>query len=107
MGGCENLKPPTIGDHGPIIKNEIRPLYPKELLNAGITGSVTITFMVESNGLVDQVHIIESSHPLFAQATLQAVTEWKYWPGISQGKPTRTLIRRTIHFDRNSFDELK
>jgi len=69
------------------------PQYPEEALKYRITGTVELRVVFEKGGTVRLVQVV-SGHPLFAQAALHAVRQWKYPPTMLNGQPVEvdTLV---------------
>jgi TonB family protein len=57
----------------------LQPKYPEEALKNRITGTIVLHVILEKDGTVRQVEVV-SGRPLFAQAAVDAVRQWKYRP---------------------------
>jgi len=70
-----------------------QPKYPEGALKRRIAGTVGLHVVFEKGGAVRQVEVI-SGHPLFAQAAVDAVKQWKYPPTMLNGVPVEvdTLV---------------
>jgi len=68
----------------PKLVMQIRPKYPREAKKAGIEGKVSLRCIVETNGSVGEIKVIEGSEP-FVQAAKTAVAQWKYEPIVLNG----------------------
>jgi TonB family protein len=64
----------------------LQPKYPEEALKNRITGTIVLHVILEKDGTVRQVEVV-SGRPLFAQAAVDAVRQWKYRPTILNGEP--------------------
>jgi TonB family protein len=80
------------------------PRYPEALRQAGIEGSVTVTYIVDAAGLVEpsSIRIVSSDHPAFAAAVLASVGTARFTPGRVQGRAVRVLVRQIIRFATRS-----
>jgi TonB family protein len=80
------------------------PRYPEALRQAGIEGSVTVTYIVDAAGLVEpsSIRIVSSDHPAFAAAVLASVGRAQFTPGRVQGRAVRVLVRQIIRFATRS-----
>ncbi|MGY3945095.1 energy transducer TonB [Aeromonas tecta] len=59
----------------------VEPVYPYRAQQAGIEGSVTIRFTIDSEGRVGNVEVIEAKPKRqFERAAIQAVSKWRYQP---------------------------
>ena len=74
------------------------PRYPPELQRKGVQGSVTVAFIVDSDGRVTRAKVQKSSHPGFNRAALKAVKRWKFEPGKREGKAVQFRMRVPITF---------
>lgn len=89
-------------DQRPEARVRISPIYPFELKRAGVAGTVTVGFIVDSNGDVRDPYIISSSSQAFEQATIDAVLKWKFKPGKKGGATVNTRVSQTIPFSLNA-----
>jgi TonB family protein len=55
-----------------------------------ITGSVQLKLVVNADGSVKDVHVL-GGHPLLAQAAVQAVRSWRYYPSGAESVETVRL----------------
>ena len=77
----------------------VQPFYPYRAKRLSTGGYVTISFLVDINGEVSKLIIVESNpHGIFDQSVRDTVTKWKFTPGRKDGKPVRTWLRKTIEF---------
>jgi TonB family protein len=86
----------------PIPLKQPVPVYPKKLQDAGVTGTVVVTFIVNAQGDVERVEAIESPHEGLSAAAIEAVKRWKYKPGMHDGHPVSVRLRQTLAFGINS-----
>jgi TonB family protein len=76
-----------------IPENNPKPIYPSALQRAGITGDVRVRFMVQADGSVSKVSILQSDHPDLAEATRVAVAQWRFKPwAVEGGKPAEQEV---------------
>ena len=81
----------------------IQPFYPYRAKRLSTVGYVTIRFLVDTNGDVSKLSIVESSpNGIFDQSVRDTVPKWKFRPGRKDGKPVRTWLRKTIEFTLDS-----
>ena len=77
---------------------KVPPVYPLAAARRGLEGHVIIEYTVTRTGTVKDPVVVESSHPLFNRAALDAAREFKYSPRVIRGKAVdvhgvRVLIR--------------
>lgn len=89
-GAAEMLLVP---EHNP------RPDYPTALVHKGIMGMARVGFMVHADGHVDDVTILHSDHPDFAEAAREAVSQWRFkpWP-VDLEHPAKTHVVAPFEF---------
>lgn len=56
------------------------PVYPVDMLRANKSGSATLRFMVNSDGSVTDLEVLESSHREFGRAAKRTVKRWRFKP---------------------------
>lgn len=88
-------------DQVPQARVQPAPAYPFEMRRAGISGEVTIGFIVTSSGDVVEAYIIKSSQREFEVPALQAVQKWKFRPGKKGGRAVNTKMQVPLVFNLN------
>jgi len=86
-------------DQIPSPRLQAKPVYPFEMRRAGITGQVTVGFIVDSQGNVREAYALKSSHREFEQAAVQAVAKWRFKPGKKGGRAVNTRMAVPIVFN--------
>jgi periplasmic protein TonB len=81
--------------------NRIPPSYPHEMRRAGISGSVTLEFIIERDGSVSGIEIAESTHRAFEAPAIEALRRWRFTPATRNGEPVRVIARQPIPFEPN------
>lgn len=75
------------------------PEYPQTLLKERYTGKVLVNLTIGAFGTVQSTRIIESSHPMLAEAVQHAVVKWRYQPwDVTEGRPGKVDISVPILF---------
>ncbi len=74
------------------------PAYPAELRAAGIEGSVVVSLVIDSTGVVREAKVEKSTHHDFELAALEAVTQWKFEPGRKGGRQVNTRVSQVLQF---------
>jgi TonB family protein len=85
-------------DHPPKSLSRKAPLYPSELREAGIEGSVVVSMVIDTNGRVIEARIEKSTHQGFEFAALRAVQEWQFEPGRKGGRQVNTRVSQVLAF---------
>jgi TonB family protein len=86
-------------DHMPVPRFTAQPVYPFELRQSGISGQTVVKVVVDSNGDVQNASIVKSTHRELEAATLEAVKQWKFDPGMKGGKNVNTTIQVPFVFN--------
>lgn len=75
------------------------PAYPAEARKAGIEGTVVLKTVVNENGTVEGVRLVEGN-PALAAAAITSVKQWHYRPYVRDGKaqPFQTIV--LVEFQR-------
>lgn len=83
----------------PMVTKRLKPVYPFRAKRMGITGEVDIRFLVDSNGSVSNIQIINSTPPdVFNESVRRAVSRWRFQPGQKDHRAVNTWMTTTIHF---------
>jgi TonB family protein len=59
---------------------QVAPVYPAELRKAKIEGTVTVVFLLNEEGRVEDPRVEASSRPEFEKPALDAVRRWRFGP---------------------------
>jgi protein TonB len=97
-GGEEEApKGPT---RGPGVVGGPSPIYPKDALDQGLEGRVTVSVSVGGDGSISSISIEESTgHNVLDQAAVRAVRNgWVFEPGLKDGDPAAGKATVTFEF---------
>jgi TonB family protein len=79
--------------------HQIKPVFPEQLQQAGIEGTVLLESVILRDGSLGEVRAVNKLvHPELVQAALDAVKEWRYEPTLLNGEPVEVLTNITVHF---------
>jgi protein TonB len=84
-------KPRVIYQPSPQTSSQLQKLAP---------ATVTIVFVVDQRGRVENPVVQTSSNPAFEAAAIAAVKQWKFEPGKRNGEPVRFRMRVPITFPK-------
>ncbi|SEF64199.1 energy transducer TonB [Nitrosomonas ureae] len=74
--------------------------YPPTAKRNGIKGYVVLSVLVETDGSVNQVQVLESSPSgVFDAAALQGIRAWHFEPAKYKGDTVRVWAKQKIRFD--------
>lgn len=89
-------------DQPPQAVFQVPPPYPFEAREQGVEGAVQVRMLVESDGSVAKVLIIDSRPKgLFEDTVMKSLPQWRFSPGKIEGKTVTAWVVTTIHFDLN------
>jgi protein TonB len=78
--------------------SQVAPTYPEALRKAKVEGVVTLIFVLDETGRVEDPRVENSSRPEFEKPALDAIRKWRFSPGEKDGQPVRTYIRVPLRF---------
>ncbi|MBS0300489.1 MAG: energy transducer TonB [Proteobacteria bacterium] len=74
--------------------------YPPAAKKSGVKGYVVLSVLVEADGSVNQVQVLESSPSgIFDAAALQGIRSWHFEPAKYKGETVRVWAKQKIRFD--------
>lgn len=74
------------------------PMYPAELRRRRVEGTVSVVFVVDTEGRVTNPTVEKSTDQAFERAALEAVRRWRFEPGTRQGRKVQFKMRVPITF---------
>ena len=78
----------------------VPPEFPSKALSQRVSGSVTIEYIVDTNGDPRDVRVVEATPPgVFDHAAITAVKHWHYEPVVANGAPVEVPVRTAIRFE--------
>lgn len=97
-GGPEEK--PAGPTRGPGVVGGAAPLYPKDALDRGLEGKVSVSVSVAGDGTVSSVSVAKSSgHDVLDQAAVRAVKrDWRFLAALENGEPTTGTVTVTFEF---------
>lgn len=90
----------TAGLTAPVVLRSVPTRYTADGMRAKIQGTVELVAVIEVDGTVGEVSVLKSLDPnlgLDAEA-VAAMKQWRFKPGILDGKPVRVLILSMLEF---------
>jgi len=78
----------------------VPPEFPSKALAQRVSGTVTIEYIVDTNGDPRDVRVVEATPPgVFDKAAISAVKHWHYEPVVANGSPVEVPVRTAIRFE--------
>ncbi len=85
----------------------VPPVYPSEMRNAGVEGSVVLRFVVDADGKVQRAEAVKASHEAFAEVALKAVDKWAFEAGRKGDVPVSVQMMMPMIFTLQKEDGLE
>src|SRR5690348_3264373 len=76
----------------------VDPTYPREARDKGIQGDVILQATIDTKGNITSLKAVKGD-PILADASIEAVKQWKYKPFLLNGEPVEveTTIKIVFH----------
>jgi protein TonB len=84
----------------PKLISSTRPEYPPAARQSRIQGDVTVLVDVDATGKVSGVKAL-SGPTILREAAVESVRQWKYAPGLTDGKPAPSQVTVNVAFRLN------
>lgn len=91
-------------DIAPTPKGVAVPVYPYPLVFEKVNGGATVAFLIDEDGRVARVKVLEASRPEFGLALAAAAETYTFTPAMKAGRPTKTLLRTKHEFAQSGVD---
>ena len=98
------LPPELRYDTPPRPTNTAFAVYPFELLRDNVEGTAEVRFLVSPSCKVEQAFVIKATRPLFGQAFLAMLDEWRFRPAMKDVKPTWAVLDIQQEFSSSGGD---
>ena len=82
----------------PIPIHRAEPVYTEEARNAKIEGAVLIQMVIDENGVPTEPKVVRSLDKGLDEKALEAVKQWRFKPGLREGKPASVTANIEINF---------
>ena len=90
---------PSSEDHNFQLTRKVEASYPQRALRQRIEGWVELTFTVTASGDVSDVKVVDSQpRREFDREAIRALSQWKFKPRITNGKPVGASARQRLEF---------
>jgi protein TonB len=87
-------------DAPPQLLRRVEPIYPFQAKKNNIEGSVTLRFIVNTDGNVVEPKVASSDPPdIFDEAALQAIMKCKFKPAVKNGRPVDVIVIAPMKFE--------
>ena len=82
----------------PVVLSEVKPSYPKEAREERLEGTVALDVLIDDQGKVRQVSVIEGP-AIFRSGAIEAMKKFRFRPASVDGKPVAVRIRYSLKFE--------
>ncbi len=84
----------------PRVRREMKPRYTEAAMRQRIQGAVLLELLVNEEGSVADVAILESLDPVHGldRAAVAAARDWRFHPAIRDGKPVAVIVTLELQF---------
>jgi len=82
----------------PKLVHNVKPVYPELGVQARLSAVVILEAHVGTDGHVQSVRILRGA-PVFDDAAIDAVKQWRYQPLLLNGVPTEFILTVTVSFN--------
>ena len=89
---------PGGGIEPPRLLHEIRPNYTEDARRRGLKGEVLLEIVVQRDGTVGDVRILQSLGNGLDQSAVEAVRQWRFAPARRLGAPVAALVEVAVEF---------
>jgi TonB family protein len=85
-------------DTPPRPRGAVLPVYPYALLREKADGNATVALLVDTDGKVIEVVVVQATRPEFGQALAAAANAFVFDPALRDGQPTQTVMHMKQEF---------
>jgi len=89
---------PGDGVSAPVLVKEVKPRYTADAKDAKIQGVVTLECVVQPDGTIGDVKVTKSLQDGLDQEAIKAVRQWRFKPGLKDGKPVPVVVALEMTF---------
>lgn len=85
----------------PVPVRTVAPDIPFEFSRTGDTGLVTVSFLVDEKGQVQDATVAKSSHRELEDPAIKAIKKWRFKPARKDGNAVAVRVSIPIKFEIN------
>ena len=85
-------------DRVPVALSRPGPIYPREWIGEGRTGTVNVEFFIDESGQVRFPRVVSGPDEFLGAAAVAAVKEWRFEPALHQGRPVLVRAQQAFYF---------
>jgi TonB family protein len=96
-----NPAPRREGLSGPVPLRKVDPKYPPDMVNEHVQGEVLLYAIIRADGSVDSVQLLRGIEPELDRNAMEALSRWKFRPGLRNNQPVELEAFVRIPFRYN------
>lgn len=96
-----NVNELGVNDVRPLMIKQVTPEFPSSMFQAGVSGNVTVEYVIDTKGRVREAKAVRSSNPAFEAPALAALKQCQFTPGKKDGQSVSVRVAQTIEFERH------
>jgi len=82
----------------PVVVKEAKPHYTADAMRARVQGTVTLECVVQPDGTIGEARVTKSLDPGLDEEAIKAVRQWRFRPGLRDGKPVAVRVALEMSF---------
>ena len=86
----------------PLLIHSVEQEYTEAARNAKISGTALVNLIVEPNGNPSHIRVVRGLGMGLDEKAIQAVQQYKFKPGMKNGKPVRVELNISLNFNETA-----
>jgi TonB family protein len=86
------------GSSPPSVLSKVEAGYPEEARSAKLQGTVMLSLAVNDQGRPESIKVLRSLGPGLDGKAIEAVAQWRFIPGMKDGKPVPVMATIEVNF---------
>ena len=86
------------GVTAPRLISKVEPTYTEEARAAKIDGTVILRIEIDPEGVPQNIRVLRKLDPGLDQKAIDAVSKWRFRPGMKDGKPVTVAAQVEVNF---------
>lgn len=82
----------------PKLLHSVEPAFSTKSNEAFVEGTVTVSAVVNTHGILTDVHVLKGLGSAQDKSALDALKEWRFEPGSKEGKPVNVRVKIEVDF---------
>ena len=82
----------------PKVIHQTEPEYTKEALDAKIQGTITLSAVVDVDGVASEIRLVQTLGKGLDEKAVDCLKQWRFYPATSYGKAFPAQVTIEVHF---------